>query len=112
MGRFNRRPFFNKESMSKGHYIGTDLKYKLDITASGFDAAVDGYSADVYLDGVEVQNCRIVTNSAGESFLCIPTASLTPGVLTLKVTVRVPDDDFQGGIRKIVAKPITLDVLI
>lgn len=98
--------------MARGHFIGTDLKYKLDITATGFDAATDGYSADVYINDVEVDNCRIVTNSNGESFLCIPTEGLTSGVLTLKVTAYIPDTDFPGGVRKVKAAPITLDLLI
>ena len=82
------------------YYIGTDLKFKIEITASGFNQGTDEYTIDLYSGTrqISVTQDDIVEDN-GEYFLLVPTSSLKPGVLKMVVTAKVPDDDFPAGYR-------------
>lgn len=78
------------------YYIGTDLKFKIDIRAAGFNQAEDDYELDLYTGGAEPLHFTQddIRQDGSDFYLCVPTASLTPGPLKLVVTAHVPDTDF------------------
>ena len=88
------------------YFIGTDLKFKITISADGFDQSVDRYQIDIY-SGEQFGGCsHIVVPSEdiveddGEYFLLVETRKLSPGMLRLVVTAFVPDEDFPSGYRR------------
>lgn len=82
------------------YYIGTDLKFKLEITASGFDQGTDEYTIDLYSGSkrITVTQDQIIDDGDG-FYLLVPTSQLKPGVLKMVVTAKVPDGDFPSGYR-------------
>ena len=90
--------------VDEGYYIGSDLKFQIDITATGFNQQEDDYTIDIYCgDSVLHYDQDDVISHEGKFYLPVPTANLEPGMLRIVVTAKVPDDDFDGGIRKEIA---------
>lgn len=91
--------------VDEGFYIGSDLKLRIDITATGFDQYGDDYTIDLYCDDELAKSFTQddVRLSDGHFYLPIPADGLKPGMLRVVVTAFVPDTDFQGGIRKEIA---------
>lgn len=83
------------------YYIGTDLKFKIDIQAVGFDMDVNDYSIVLKCGNqrVAVSKSNVVTDG-GDHYLLIDTTQFASGVLTLIVTANVTDSDFPGGVRR------------
>ena len=63
--------------MEQAYYVGTDLKFKIDITAEGFNQSEDEYEIKV-----------VCGNQSGT------------GLIKLIVTAKVPDEDFDVGYRR------------
>lgn len=88
--------------MNGKYYIGTDLKFKVTVTAGGFDQEHDEYKIDLYCGGtlaMTITQDDIVENG-GDYYMLVPTSSLSPGPLRMVLTAYVPDTDFASGIRK------------
>lgn len=84
------------------YYIGTDLKFKITLTADGFDQSRDDYDIDFYC-GTQVKHynqSHMITGSDGFHYLCIKTDDLAPGMMKMVITAHIPDRDFSEGVRK------------
>lgn len=87
--------------MTDNWYLGTDLKLQLTITASGFNMNTGKYDIVVSCGGRTRQyNQDTVVSDGSNHYLVIPTETLCPGILKLKVTAYVPDADAPGNLRK------------
>ena len=90
--------------VDNGYYIGSDLKFQIDLTANGFDQNKDNYTIDFYCgDKIMHFTQDHVISHDGHFYLPVPTDSLDPGLLRIVVTAYVPDSDFSEGIRKEIA---------
>ena len=92
-------------------FIGTDLKFILEIESPGFDMDRDEF--EVLLEGGEgsVLLRKQDMVSDGENwYRCFSTKSLGAGLIRATVTAHVPDDDFEDGIRDEVDKYVIADI--
>lgn len=84
----------------EGVYLGTDLKYKLEITSPGFSMADDDF--DVYLRRGS-QIVHIPKNEAIQDgddwYICFNSEALGRGMVKAIIVAHVPDTDFEDGIR-------------
>lgn len=88
-----------------GYYEGSDLKFELNISVTGFDQNKDDYNIDVYCGSQKVYsfNQDDVKSSDGKFYLPVPADNLVSGLLKIIVTAFVPDNDFDSGYRKEIA---------
>lgn len=87
------------------YYIGTDLKFRIAISAPGFNQAEDDYDIKLFTGGatpLEFDQDDIVQDG-DDFYLCVPTAELSPGPLKLVITAHVPDTDFGDNERSEIA---------
>lgn len=98
-------------------FIGTELKYLLEIEASGFDMDTDYFEVLLkrgskqlvfHREDLAVETyIEIVDNISVEKhhyYVCFDSEYFGAGLITVVVTAHVPDSDFDDGIRKIVDK--------
>jgi hypothetical protein len=90
--------------INEGYYEGSDLKFQIDISATGFDQNSDRYNIDFYCGDRKISFTQDdVISSDGKFYLPVPTAGLEPGMMKIVVTAFVPDSDFTSGYRKEIA---------
>ena len=85
------------------YFIGTDLKFKITITADGFDQSSDDYKIELYCGNTQItiNKSDIYTDpDTGDFYLLVETSKLRPGLLKMVVTAYVNDDAFPSGVRK------------
>lgn len=83
------------------HYVGTELKYALTITSTGFDMDTDQWTAYVVCGNKQIK-CKRTENAVVDDnqwYILIDTSYLGDGVYYLVVEIDVPDDDFDDGYR-------------
>ena len=81
--------------IDQNYYIGSDLKFKVDITASGFDQDTDEYRIDVYCGNKKLTYTQNdVIKSGNDHYIMINTDLLKTGVIKMVVTAVVNDSDF------------------
>lgn len=100
------------------YYIGTDLKFRIDIAATGFAMDTDDFVIDLYSgkshttltkdDLIYVSDLDAESSEDGEGldagwYLTVNTDDYAPGMLWMSVRAHVPDDDFSAGYRREVA---------
>lgn len=89
--------------MEENYYIGTDLKFALDISVQGggFDQATSRYDIDIYCGSKKLHYTQENIKQDGEEFyLLVPTSELRPGTLKMVVTAYVEDGAFESGYRR------------
>lgn len=86
----------------QGHYIGSDLKFAIDIKAEGFDMASDEFKLELRCGSVshEVSEEELAHDSEGQCYLLVDTTEFPTGILKMIVTAYVPDEDFPNGVRR------------
>ena len=88
-------------------FVGTELKFQVSITASGFDMGTDPFEI-VLSCGHTVRTVHkddlIYDNVEGKYYMVINTADFGSGVLCAKVVAQVPDSDFSDSYRTEVFK--------
>lgn len=90
--------------IDEGYYEGSDLKFQIDITATGFDQNSDRYNIDFYCGEKKISFTQDnVISSGGKFYLPVPTDGLKPGMIKIVITAFVPDSDFESGYRREVA---------
>lgn len=90
--------------IDEGYYEGADLKFQIDISATGFDQNSDRYNIDFYCGDRRIPFTQDdVISSGGKFYLPVPTDGLEPGMIRIVVTAFVPDPDFESGYRKEIA---------
>ena len=82
-------------------YVGSDLKFLIDVTSTGFDKERDEFEVTVSRGQREktFHKDELVVDEHGDYYLCFSTNDFGPGLYRLTVTTHVPDDDFDDGIR-------------
>lgn len=90
--------------INDGYYIGSDLKFRVNISAPGFDQSRDEYYIDVYCGEKHKRysNSDVKEGTDGY-YLPIETEGLDPGQLKFVITAFVPDEDFNDGTRRQIA---------
>ena len=88
--------------MKDSYYVGTDLKFLVNITASGFSMDDDEYTIVLRCNGKEVQG-DVVEGENNEHYLLVDTSQFGSGLLKMIVYADVPDEDFPDGTRREVA---------
>lgn len=84
-----------------GYFVGTDLKFKLGISCTGFSMADDDFSVTLVQGNVSIVVTKDeMVEDAGDYYLLVDTTQFKPGELKMIVTAYVPDDDFPGGTRR------------
>ena len=86
----------------ESYYVGTDLKFKLEVKGAGFDQAKDDYDVTLVCNGHKetVSNDDIVIGDGNIFLLLVDTTRFGNGMLSAVITAKVPDDDFDVGFRR------------
>lgn len=86
------------------YYRGTELKFKVTVTATGFSMANDDFKVEVKSgrSSITLEKEDLIEKS-GEYYAVIDTNELPAGTLKLVATAYVPDSDADDGIRNEVA---------
>lgn len=99
-----------------GAYVGTKLKYKVEITAEGFSMDDDEFEVEVRRGRQSVvikkQDMLIHDPEEGdvEYYIVVDTEALGPGRYEVITRAYVPDDDFEDGVRLEIAKQVLIPV--
>ena len=86
---------------------GTEVKYKVGLTASGFDMDTDDFFFTVSCGGVEkvIHKSELVYDDE-LWYLCFGTDEFAPGRMTVASTALIPDSDFPDGLRAAVCTTV------
>jgi hypothetical protein len=85
-------------------YKGTELKFKVELTANGFSMAENDFEVEVKSGKTSVTLAKedLIVNS-GDYYGIVPTDTLAPGEVKLVATAHIPDSDADDGVRNEVA---------
>ena len=83
------------------YYVGTDLKFKLNLVAAGFSMERDNFKIEVYCNAKKISYTKddLVEGEDGW-YLAVDTDGFPPGTVWMVATAYVPDSDMPDGIRK------------
>lgn len=95
----------------------SDLKVMFSVRGIGFDQDADRYTVDLYTGSKKLtfqstDSTHIKRDDDGNFYLVVPGTSLEPGSLMLVVSAQIRDEDFPGGYRAEVSKPIRLKPVV
>lgn len=83
------------------YYLGSDLKFEIEINASGFDQNRDNYDIDIYCKDKKISFTQDDIKTHGSRhYLPVNTDLLRAGPMKIVVTAKVPDGDFETHIRR------------
>lgn len=89
--------------MNEGrYYVGEDLKFKITLTAEGFNQSEDQYEIDFYCGDNPVKHFtqdQMKPGLDGDYYLLIDTKGMKPGVMRMVITAHIPDSDFSDHYR-------------
>lgn len=91
-------------------FIGTEVKYLIEIEAAGFDMATDDFTVTIRWGNKEktFEKSELIEETDEQMnkhyYVCFDTADFGPGNLTCIVRAYVPDTDFPDGYRTEVDK--------
>lgn len=95
-----------------GIYIGTELKFLVEIGAGGFSMADDRFTVDIMRGNnvlhFEKEDMELDRN--GNWYVCFDTLALGTGIVTAKITAYIPDDDYVDGFRTEIQKMTLLTI--
>lgn len=83
-------------------YVGTELKYHLEITGTGFSIETDDFEVELICGKTSkiLKKLDMIIDGQGEFYLPIDTADFPKGGdLEVVVRVFIPDEDFPDGFR-------------
>ena len=82
-------------------FIGEELKYLVQLTASGFSMADDDFKIEVSCGSQKktYEKSDLIVDGQGKYYLAIDTSDFRKGDLYATVTAYVPDEDFDDGVR-------------
>ena len=92
-------------------YIGTELKYIVEIGAAGFSMLNDRFCVDIMRgpNALHFEKDDMEVDEQGNWYVCFDSLALGTGKVTAKVTAFVPDTDYPDGLRTEVQK---MDLII
>ena len=87
-------------------YIGTRLKYVLEIAAQGFSMEKDRFCVDICRgpNTLHFDKLDLEFDDDGNYYVCFDSLALGTGKVYAVVTAYVPDTDYPDGFRKEVQK--------
>lgn len=88
--------------MDNNWYAGTDLKFLVEMSSTGFNMDSDDWSVSVKIANKvvsEIHKSECVRESDGKWYVYINADILKPGSLSLVAHIRVPDANFEDGYR-------------
>lgn len=93
-------------------YVGTELKFQLDITSDGFSMADDDFKVIISnrTKNVEIKKEDMILDEHEHYLFTIDTAFLGSGDYMITIYAYVPDEDFDDGIRTEVQKQVLCQV--
>ena len=96
------------EIVERPIYLGTELKFSLNIEAEGFDMLEDDFKVIIknMQKSVEIDKGEMILTQNDEFLFTLPTETLGTGDYYLITTAYVPDSDFQDGLRTEVQKQL------
>lgn len=94
-------------------YIGTELKFILDITASGFSMVDDDFTVTLKRGSTQHTFSKndLVRDGEDNFYVCFDSSEFGKGVIDAIVTAYVPDSDFDDGLRTEVYKFKLINIL-
>ena len=84
-------------------YVGTDLKFLVEPTATGFDKEEDDWEVIISRgNGKELHFDRddLAKDDEGNFYVCFSTSEFGSGLYMITVIAHVPDNDFEDGFRE------------
>jgi hypothetical protein len=86
----------------ENYYVGSDLKFKIDISGAGFDMHDDDFYIELQqgTQRVKIAKDELVEDENSNYYLLLDTTSLGFGLVKMAVTAFVPDADFPDGMRR------------
>lgn len=92
-------------------FVGTELKFKVEIQAAGFSMERDNFTVTIRRRSHELlfKKEDLVTDGEGGYYVCFDTAEFGPGLINAVVTAYVPDSDFPDGLR---TEVLSMDLVI
>lgn len=83
-------------------YIGSDLKFLVEPTASGFDKTRDEFEVTITRGSVEktFYKSELAMDEQNNFYVCFSTDDFGAGQYYITVTTHTPDDDFDDGFRE------------
>ena len=87
-------------------YIGTELKFIIEITADGFSMVDDNFTVLLKRGGVSrlFEKGDLIQDDEDNFYVCFDSTDFGKGLITAVVTAYVPDEDFDDGFRTEVQK--------
>ena len=94
------------DNLEEKAFVGTGLKFVLEITAAGFDMQTDDFELTLKRGpkSIVIQKAEMLQDAQDNFIVCFDSAELGTGVVQAIVTAYVPDLDFPTGIRKEITK--------
>lgn len=90
---------------------GTEVKFKVDLSASGFDMDSCDFFFTIYCGGKTLTvHKRDLVYDGTDWYLCFDTSGFNSGTMTVTTTAFIPDSDFPDGLRTEIDKQ-TLGIL-
>ena len=88
-------------------YSGEDAKFYVNLAAENFDMDVNTWNVDIYSEKKKLatynrSNCA--RDDQGKYYIPLVADLLKPGVIYAVATAEIPDEDFESGVQRIVAK--------
>lgn len=92
--------------MSEGVFIGTDLKFLIEITSPGFEMTENEFTVEIRSNKHSrvFPKSELIQDEENKFYVCFNTSEFGTGVIEMIVTALVPDIDFDDGIRSEVYK--------
>lgn len=92
-------------------FIGTKLKFIIEIGAMGFSMEDDRFCVDITRgpNTIHFEKVDMETDDMGNWYVCFDSLALGTGKVTAKITAFVPDSDYADGYRTEVQK---IDLLV
>lgn len=94
-------------------YIGTELKFILDINASGFSMVDDDFTVTLKRSSTQRTFSKndLVRDGEDNFYVCFDSSEFGKGIIDAIVTAYVPDSDFDDGLRTEVYKFKLINIL-
>lgn len=82
-------------------YLGTELKFKVEIQSEGFDMDTDDFTVEIVRGAKSVVFAKsdLVTDEMGMYYVCFDTTDFGVGTISAIVTAYITDPDFPDGLR-------------
>ena len=87
-------------------YLGTKLKFLVEITAEGFSMVDNDFTVTLKRGSVTktFTKSELVQDDEDNFYVCFDSSEFGRGLITATITAYVPDEDFDDGIRTEVQK--------